>query len=223
MASRPDQPWTRRVVLVVVALVALVAVACGDNQSDETGDTTGSTGSGKLEGLVRTPPLEVGDLTLPEVQADGSSQPFTFRASPGKLLFVAFGYTNCPDVCPTTLSDIRKAIKALGSQGSKIEVAFATVDPERDTPEVITAYLGSFVDGGHPLRSEDTAEFQAAQDGFGVTSEVVKQADGSVEVAHTARSYIVDDAGRVAVEWAFGTSYKAMAGDLRILLADQGS
>ena len=214
MASKPELGRRLLALLAVVAL-ALVAAGCGsDNGSDG--------GSGELEGLVRTPPLQVGDTSLPQVAADGTEKPFTFEAPAGGLLFVAFGYTNCPDVCPTTLSDIRKAKEQLGDRGKQVDVAFATIDPERDTPEVMNAYLGSFVkSGGHPLRTTDAAALQKVQDAFEITSKVEKKADGTVEVAHTARSFVVDDTGEVVVEWTFGTSADAMAADLGLLLDRQ--
>ncbi|MCB0971105.1 MAG: SCO family protein, partial [Acidimicrobiales bacterium] len=149
--------------------------------------------------------------------------PFTFRAPDDGLLFVAFGYTHCPDVCPTTLYDIKKARELIGDEADRVEVAFATIDPDRDDAETLDAYLGSFVDGGHPLRTTDPDELLAAEEAFGVTSEVVTHDDGEVEVAHTARSFVVDDTGAVVVEWAFGTGPDVMANDLLLLLEAEAS
>ena len=227
MASPSDRPRTtgrsRRVraaarPLVAVAALGLLLGACG---SDAGSDGTAPAEKTEIEGITRPEPLQVGDQVLPEVAPDGSTQPFAFKAEPGKLLFVAFGYTNCPDVCPTTLYDIKKAKKQLGADGDAIQVAFATVDPNRDTAQVMNEYLGSFVDDGHPLRTEDQAELKAVEDVFGISSQVVEQPDGRIEVAHTARSFVVDDQGDVVVEWSFGTGPDAMAGDLAILLDRQ--
>lgn len=226
MASAPDRPPAARrpaarrarTALGAIALgVALVAglAACGSD-----GGGSSPAASDTLEGLTRTDPIVVAGASLPEVAADGTATPFRFRAPSGGLLFVAFGYTNCPDVCPTTLYDVKKALASMTpAQAERVDVAFATVDPERDTASTMVDYLGSFVTGGHPLRTEDLAALRAAQKAFGVTSQVVKQPDGTVEVSHTARSFVVDDHGRIVVEWAFGTSYESMAHDLRILLA----
>ena len=217
MASRPEIGRRLLALLAVVAL-ALVATGCGS----DGGSAGGDGGSGQLEGLVRTPPLEVGATSLPQVAEDGTETPFAFKAPAGGLLFVAFGYTNCPDVCPTTLSDIRKAKEQLGDRGDQVDVAFATIDPERDTPEVMNAYLGSFVtSGGHPLRTTDADALAEVQDAFQITSKVEKKPDGTVEVAHTARSFVVDPTGEVVVEWTFGTSADAMAADLGLLLDRQ--
>ena len=220
MASRPDRRAVAVAATVIAALVAAVLglAACGSGGSSGSAGSDGGTTKGtQLEGLTRAEPLEVGDATLSEVAPDGSSKPFTFKAPPGKLLFVAFGYTNCPDVCPTTLYDIKKARKLLGDQGDDVEVSFATVDPKRDTPKKLNDYLGSFAKDGHALRPSNDAELKAAEQPFNVTSEVVTNAKGEVEVAHTAKSFVVDDQGRVLVEWAFGTGPEAMANDLQIL------
>jgi protein SCO1/2 len=208
----------------VAALVAAVALAAPLAACGNDGGSDGGAATGTLEGLTRATPIVVGTASLPEVAADGSTTPFRFRAPSGRLLFVAFGYTNCPDVCPTTLYDVKKALASLSrAEAKRVEVAFATVDPERDTPETVVDYLGSFVTGGHPLRTTDLTVLRAAQKAFNVTSQVVKQPDGTVEVSHTARSFVVDDQGRIAVEWAFGTPYDSMAHDLRILLAREAS
>lgn len=218
MAS-PRDPRTVGVHVLAGALALTLALAaCGSSGGSSAGGTTDPKAKTEIEGLVRPDPLEVGDVPYTEVAADGTETPFAFKASPGKLLFVAFGYTNCPDVCPTTLYDIKKAKKQLGAEGDDVEVAFATVDPERDTAAVLNEYLGSFVTDGHALRTTDKQQFQAAEQAFGITSQVVKQPDGTVEVAHTARSFVVNDKGQVVVEWAFGMGADAMAGDLHLLL-----
>jgi protein SCO1/2 len=224
MASRPD-PRRR---LVAAALAgALVLGACGSDGSDASGGSTTEPDRAEIaerteiEGLQRDEPLEVGDVVLPEVVADDATEPFALRAEPGGLLFAAFGYTNCPDVCPTTLSDIRKALALMDpADAERVQVAFATVDPARDTPEVMTAYLGSFVTDGHPLRADDPAELVAAEEALGITSQVVENDEGGIDVAHTARSFVIDEEGRVVVEWAFGTGADVMASDLRLLLAE---
>ena len=220
MTSRPDHRRTRIAGRLAALLVVpvLVLAACGsDGGSSDGSKATG--GSGQLEGTVRTPALQVGDITLPQVSTSKPDVPFTFKAKQGKLLFVAFGYTNCPDVCPTTPSDMKKAKAKLGADGDKVDMAFVTIDPERDTPDVIVPYLGSFAkSGGHPIRTTDADALAKAKDAFDVKSSVTKKPDGEVEVTHSARSFIVDDTGKVVVEWNFGTGSDGMAHDLAILL-----
>ncbi len=218
-------PASRRGIAALAAVVALCVplAACGSDAGSEGTDTTAVPMSNEIEGLVRDTPINVGELTLPQVDPEGAETPFAFKAEPGNLLFVAFGYTNCPDVCPTTLFDIKKAKGKLGDDTDKVQVAFATIDPERDTAEVMNQYLGSFVTDGHPLRTMDMDALQTVQDGFGVSSSVVKQDDGSIEVAHSAKSFVVDDTGDIVVEWAFGTGADVMANDLRLLLEQQSN
>lgn len=218
MASRPDHRRRWTALLSIGCFAAVLALgACGSG--DDAATTT--TASRQIEGIVRPEPLQVGDLSLPQVAADGSETPFAFKADDGKLLFVAFGYTNCPDVCPTTLYDIKKARKQMGADGDRVQVAFGTVDPERDTPKIMNDYLGSFAPDGHPLRTDDADQLKSVQEAFGVTSSVVKNPDGSTDVAHTARSFVVDDQGNVVVEWSFGTGADVMASDLQLLLDQQ--
>jgi protein SCO1 len=171
-----------------------------------------------LEGITRPEPLQVGSITVPEVDADGRSGTFAFRAPAGGLLFVYFGYTNCPDLCPTTFADLRGALDQLGEDASRVDTAFVTVDPTRDTPEVMTGFLASFVAGGHALRVVDPDRLSAVERAFGASSTVRTNDDGTVEVSHSSISYVVDPAGAVVVEWPFGVSSDAMANDLRILL-----
>ena len=100
----------------------------------------GDSGDSAFAGYERTPTPHVGDLTLPAVEADGTETDLAMKAAEGKVMLVYFGYTNCPDVCPTTLFDIKKARRTLGADGDKVNVAFATVDPKRDTAEVMAAF-----------------------------------------------------------------------------------
>ncbi|MGH7741544.1 MAG: SCO family protein [Candidatus Eiseniibacteriota bacterium] len=99
-------------------------------------------------------------------------------------------------------------------------MAFATVDLQRDLPNVLSAYLSSYVYHGHALRASSPQELASAEKAFGAASSVTRDAKGSLEVGHTATSYLVDERGRIVEEWGFGTTPSAMAADLRILLAE---
>ncbi len=179
----------------------------------------GWTGGGTLKGSVPRGSAFVGNLTLPELHVDRPPSTFAFRAAPGRLLFVYFGYTNCPDICPTTLSDLRKAVHRVGPDAQRVDVAFVTVDLYRDSASVIVPYLATFFARGHALRPPSQPQLGEAETAFGATSSVTRQPSGDLEVDHTAMSYIVDERGRIVVQWAFGTSPADMAHDLRILLA----
>lgn len=190
-------------VAALLAVVALVLAGCGGNDA-------------QLAGSVRTPLPEMGGLTLPDASRGGT--PFEMRAADGGLLVVYFGYTSCPDVCPTTLADLRKAFGELGDDAARVDVAMATVDPNRDTDDVISNYVQSFIPGAHGLRTEDDAALSSVADAFGAVYSVTSAADGTVEVVHSGQVYVIDDQGRLRVTWPFGTPAADMAGDLELLL-----
>lgn len=188
-----------------LAVLALVVSACAATP--------------QLAGAVRNPPLQVGDVRLPDVAAGG--EPVTLTAPSGELTLVYFGYTSCPDICPTTLSDISVALADLPDElASRVTVALVTVDPARDTDARLVEYLGFFFDRAMALRTTDAGVLNAAAAAFGVRFEVEDHAVGDLEydVAHTAITYVVADTGAVLVEWPFGFEADAMTSDLRILL-----
>lgn len=198
-----------------VAFVAAAALAAGCGSSS-TG--TKSAPPAELKGVVRTPAPSVGTLSLPDVNHGGT--PLAMRAAPGGLLVVYFGYTNCPDICPGTLAGLRLARHKLGAaDAERVQVAMATVDPERDTDAVLTEYLGHFFDDAHALRTTDPAQLEAVAGAFGVKYEIAKDDQDQTEVGHTALSFAVDDQGRVVDAWPFGMDEKTIANDMRILLA----
>jgi len=188
----------------VVAVLTVVVTACSPSIDD-------------LSGIRRTPLPTVSGTTLPDASDGGID--FDFQAASGDVLLVYFGYTACPDVCPTTLADLRVALEDLGSDAEKVEVAMVTVDPDRDTGEVLTRYVQSFVDGAHALRTDDPDRLAAAADAFGASYAVTTDDDGTVEVIHSAFVYAVDDQGRLQVTWPFGTTVDDIRSDLQILVA----
>ena len=201
---KPSGTWRRWA--IVAAVFSLFVAACG------------ASSPAVLTGMVREPAPDVGGVVLP-YEANGGRD-FTTRAEPGRLLLVYFGYTSCPDVCPTTLADLRTAVQGLGDEGERVDVAIITVDPDRDVPERVTNYLHAFFDDGHALRTGDPAQLAAAADRYGAAYEVTTTADGSVEVAHSAFLYVVDSAGRILVQWPFGTLSEDMKNDLAYLFAE---
>ncbi|MEE8330326.1 MAG: SCO family protein [Acidimicrobiia bacterium] len=190
---------------------AMVLVSCGgDNSVALDGD------SPSLAGIVRQPYPDVSGVVLPEAADDGKQ--FATKAESGHLLVVYFGYTACPDVCPTTMSFLRRAVRDLGDDASMIDVAMITVDPERDVPDRLTAYVENFFADGYALRTEDAAALQAAADAFGADYEITVDEGGLVEVAHTGFLYAVDPEGRIRVQWPFGTTAETMNEDLAQLI-----
>lgn len=213
---------TRMSALLLVGCLALggTAVGCGTADDSSSGPGTTIATRSSIAGLVRESPLEVGSASLPDVTGDKDNGPFTFKADPGELLVAYFGYTSCPDVCPTTLAFLRTARETLGDDASKVNLAMVTVDPDRDTAVKLTAYLSSFADRYHALRTTDRAELKAVEDMFGAQSEVTVDADGKVDVSHTGTTYIVDEHGAVLVEWPFGVTADEMTNDLQVLMGE---
>ena len=187
--------------------LALILTACSSN---------GLPVPEGLAGMVGTPSIQVGHITLPAVSHDAT--PLAMAAEPGGLLLVYFGYTSCPDICPTTLGDLRTAMKELGDDIDRIDVAFVTVDPDRDTDEITSRYVQTFFPDAYALRTEDADELASAAAAFGTTYEVVEASNGTVEVGHTAFLYAISSEGTVLVQWPFGMSSELIRNDLIYLL-----
>ncbi len=193
---------------LAVAALAVLAGACGSDEPRE------------LVGVRRTPLPVVNTTTLPDV-AHGDV-PFEFQAADGDLLVVYFGYTQCPDVCPTTLSDIRSALRKMDAdQADRVSLAFATVDPDRDEADLISGYAQSFVDDAAALRTTDADALRATADAFGAVYDVTETDAGEIEVVHSAFTYVVDDQGRLLVTWPFGIPADDMAADLELLFDEE--
>lgn len=191
--------------VAVAALAAIAAVGCGG-------------GSRELVGLTRDPAPQVDAVALPDVSRGG--EPFEFRAEPGELLVVYFGFTNCPDICPTTMADLRTALDQLGEDAARVDVAMVTVDPARDI-DVLTGYVQDFVPGAHAIATDDPAALRSVAEPFGVSYQVTTAPDGEVEVGHSSYLFAVDDTGTLVITWPFGTSADDLAADLEQLLAEQ--
>ena len=177
----------------------------------------GSDESSAFAGYERTPTPHVGDLSLPAVEADGSETELAMQASDGKIMLVYFGYTNCPDICPTTLAEIRQALGDLGDQASDVELAMVSIDPEVDTPEILSSYVRSFVPQAKAVRTLDDTSLRSVAEVFGADygHELV---DGKSQPYHTTSLYAVDPAGDLVLSWSFGTKPADLASDLRRLL-----
>ncbi len=183
----------------------------------------GCTSEPPLNGVTRTTPLHVGDVALRDVTAPNDraggqvdAGQFTFVAAEGRFLAVYFGFLNCPDICPTTLMDLKVALDRVDTAvAQQVDVVFVTVDPQRDTPDALAAYLPYFFPRFHALREDDEAVLQRTLDAFLASADVQRDTDGNiVDVAHTAVLYLVNDQGDVVIEWPFGTRPQMIADDL---------
>jgi protein SCO1/2 len=212
----------RRLTALAAAVVAALSlVACG---SDDVGSTStdapaGSvaTGERQLAGIVRTPAPQVDATSLPSLTNPGED--VTFRAEPGGFLAVYFGYTNCPDVCPTTMADWAVALRRLPPDlAEQVGTVMVTVDPDRDD-DVLAGYVRSFVATAQAAGTTDADRLAEATEPFGVVYSVTTADDGDIEVEHSGFLYLVDDQGRLVVTWPFGMSSEEIAADIEQLFA----
>lgn len=193
----------RRTATLAVAALVLVASCSSEPKT--------------LIGYVPPGTKSVASVTVTEI-VDGAPRPFSFRAAADEILVVIFGYTNCPDICPATLANLKNARKKLGDDASRVDLAMVTVDPERDTAAIMPRYLSSFTDRFHAVIPSSDAELRAAEEVFQATSSVT-EVDGRTEVSHTGTAYAVNERGDVIVEWPFGIDVPSLVSDLEILLA----
>lgn len=136
----------------------------------------------------------------------------------GKVVVIFFGYTQCPDVCPTTLTEIAEAKKLLGPDGGKVQGVFITVDPERDTPELLKAYVGNFGPDFVALHGTPEQVAAVAKDFKVFFRRVEGKTPGSYFMEHTASSYVYDPQGRLRLYARYGSGAQALADDIRLLL-----
>ena len=151
---------------------------------------------------------------------DANGRQRTLADFKGKVVVVFFGYTQCPDVCPTTMAELAEVKRALGADGAKVQGVFVTIDPERDTPELLKAYVANFGPDFVALRGSPEQLKTLAKDFKVFYAKVPGKAEGSYTMDHTAGSYIFDGQGRVRLFTRYGTGAKALADDLKLLLSE---
>ena len=153
---------------------------------------------------------------------DFNGRPRSLADYKGKVVVVFFGFTQCPDVCPTTMNEMAQVKKLLGTDGDKLQVVFISIDPERDTPEVLKAYMGSFDPSFAGLYAASPDALAALAKDFKI---YYKKVDGktptSYSMDHTAASYVYDPQGRLRLYARYGMGAQAMADDIRLLLKGQ--
>ena len=139
----------------------------------------------------------------------------------GKVVVVFFGYTQCPDVCPTSMSELAEVKRSLGADGDKLQGIFVTVDPERDTPEMLKGYMASFDPSFIALRCTPEQLVAVAKDFKIYFKRVDGQTPTSYTMDHSAGSYVYDTKGRLRVYHRYGAGAQSLAADVRALL-DEG-
>jgi len=136
----------------------------------------------------------------------------------GKVVVVFFGYTQCPDVCPTTMAELAEVKRSLGADGAKVQGVFITVDPERDTPQVLKAYMANFDPGFVALRGSPEQLAAVARDFKVYYKKVDGKTPTSYSMDHSAGSYVYDPQGRVRLYTRYGSGAQALADDVKLLL-----
>lgn len=201
----------RRVIATVATTVATTAalVSCGSYQ---------------YSGAQVEPLPEVGQVVLPDLSHGGELTPM--QASAGHLMAVYFGYTSCPDLCPTTMSDLGAALNRLDDP-SLIEPAMVTVDPDRDLA-TLAAYVDAFFPTGRAFGTSDRRQLSDAAEAFGVTYSVDPNPDAATDpsaepvvVSHSSALYLVNAKGQIVLTWTFGTTVDDLTADLQHALADR--
>ena len=171
----------------------------------------------KFQGVDLTGAEYARDLQL----TDHNGQPRSLKDFAGKVVVVFFGYTQCPDVCPTSMSELADVKRALGADGDKLQGIFVSVDPERDTPEVLKAYMANFDPSFLALRGSPEQLAAVAKDFKIYYKKVPGSTPTSYTMDHSAGSYVYDPAGRLRVYHRYGSGAQALASDVRLLLQEK--
>ena len=148
---------------------------------------------------------------------DHNGKPRTLGDFRGKVVVIFFGFTHCPDVCPTALAELAQVAKELGNDADKMQVLFVTVDPERDTPELLRQYVPSFNPKFLGLYGDAVATARAAKE-FKIFYQKQPLPGGSYSVDHSAGTYVLDPRGRLRLFAGYGAGAPALLHDIRILL-----
>ena len=149
---------------------------------------------------------------------DQNGQLRTLADFKGKIVVLFFGYAQCPDVCPTTMAELAEVKKSLGKDGDRFQALFVTVDPERDTPAVLKAYMGNF-DPTFLALSTTPDKLQALAKDYKVYYKKVEgKTPGSYTMDHSAGSYIYDTQGRLRLYTRYGSGVQALLADIQLLL-----
>ncbi len=208
--------WLVPLAGVALSFALLFAAACGgdaDSPSHDSGSHTPPEGG--FAAHVYDPPREIADFTL----TDQDGQPFRLSDTNGTVRLLYFGYTNCPDICPTTLLTWKQVREELGDHAEHVTFIMVTVDPEQDTPEVLKRYVTAF----HPSFIGLTGSIEEltrvwAEFGVQVQKEPMPESAAGYSVGHTASVFALDPEGRLRLKFPFGATPEQIAADVRRLM-----
>jgi len=194
----------RTAIAAVIGLAALVAACSPEAPKFRASDVTGTT-YGR-------------DFKL----TDHTGQPRTLADYRGKAVVLFFGYTQCPDVCPTTLSELAEAMKRLGPDADRVQVLFVTIDPERDTQELLSKYVPAFDPRFVGLYGDADATARTAKEFKVLYQKQPGQAPGTYTMDHSAGTFIFDPNGKLRVYVGYGQGPDVFVHDIKELLRTQG-
>ncbi len=202
-----------KVFLAILASLVLVAIS-GLLLSDAPRSSGGAVLGSVTNGQYRV----ISDYTL----VNQNNQRMSLADLRGKPTLLVFGYTFCPDVCPLSMYDLRRVKQALGEAGGGVNYVFVTVDPERDTPDVLRRYVAAFDPAFIGLTGDETTLRKMIYEFDGMFEKQPPRPDNpkSYVVAHTSFTYLLDADGRLRMTYAFGTPIDTIARDVRALLKD---
>jgi protein SCO1 len=195
----------RSLVAPIAALLVLAAAACGPTTPKFRGSDVTGVGYGH-------------DFHL----TDHNGKPRSLADFRGKVVAIFFGYTQCPDVCPTTLSELAAALSKLGPDAARVQVLFVTVDPERDTRELLSEYVPAFNPTFLGLYGDAQATAATAKEFKIIYQKQPGATPGTYTVDHSAGTYLYDPQGRLRVYESFSQGPDAFAHDIGELLKSSG-
>jgi len=186
----------------IIAVMTMILMACSPKPEFKNVDITGSTAFGK-------------DFSL--IDPDGKVR--TLADFKGKAVVMFFGYTQCPDVCPTTLTEMQQVMTLLGPKSDKVQVLFVTVDPDRDAAAILKQYVPSFDSRFLGLRPADEAALEKVTKDFKIYYKKVPGSNpGSYTMDHSAGSYAFDPEGHLRLYIKHAQGPETLAHDLKELL-----
>jgi protein SCO1/2 len=188
---------------VFLVLLLSILSACKPNETKNQFVATNITGADFAQSFNLT---------------DHTGKPRSLADFKGKAVALFFGYTHCPDVCPTTMADLKQAMKLLGSRANEVQVLFVTLDPSRDTQELLAQFVPSFDKRFIGLRGTEE-ETAATAEVFKVYSKKVEaQGKGGYTIDHSAGTYVFDKLGKIRLYVDYGEKPSEIASDIKQIL-----
>ncbi len=195
-------PAPRKLLLLLLPVLLALLAGCGPQRPEFKGTDVTGVDWGR-------------DFHL----TDHTGKPRSLTDFRGKVVVLFFGYTHCPDVCPTTLSEMGAVMKRLGKDAERVQVLFATLDPARDTPALLAQYVPQFNPAFLGLYGDEAATRQTAQEFKVFYQKQDTGSKGGYTLDHSANTYVFDPAGHLRLLFGFGTGVDPIVHDIKELLA----